>query len=210
MDKTITAIKVQKRNKRRVNVYVDGEYAFGISRVVAAWLQVGQKISNEKVIQLKSEDENEVAYQHALKLISYRDRSSAEVRQHLHKKQIPAETIDRILDRLGENGLLNDAQFADLWVENRNEFRPRSHRMLAIELRKKGISEAIIAQVLESTASDEELAYKAAQKQIRRYVGLEWQDFRRKLGSFLARRGFSYPTVNRIVEQMWADCRSEN
>ena len=209
MEKTITAIKVQKRNKRRVNVYVDGKYAFGISRVVAAWLQVGQKITDDKVIQLKSEDENEVAYQRALKLISYRERSSAEVRQHLRKKQLPAEIIDQVIGRLDENGLLNDERFAQLWVENRNEFRPRSHRMLAIELRKKGISDAIIAQVLESTASDEELAYRAAQKRIRRYVDLEWHDFRRKLGSFLARRGFSYPTVNLTVDQIWAEYRSE-
>lgn len=210
MEKTITAIKVQKRDKQRVNVYIDGIFAFGISRIVAAWLQVGQKITDEKVNQLKSEDENEVAYQHALKLISYRDRSSAEVRQHLSQKQIPAEIIDQVLDRLGENGLQDDERFANLWVENRNEFRPRSHRMLAVELRKKGVSEAVIAQVLETTATDEELAYKAAQKQVKKYINLEWQDFRRKLGSFLARRGFSYTTVNLTIDKIWAEYQSDN
>ena len=210
MEKTITAIKVQKRDRQRVNVYIDGDFAFGISRVVAAWLQVGQKITEEKVKQLKSEDEIEVAYQRALKIISYRDRSSAEVRENLRQKQIPEEIIDQVLVRLGKNGLLDDERFAQLWVENRNEFRPRSHRMLAIELRKKGISEAVIAQALENTVTDEELAYKAAQKQIRRYMNLEWQDFRRKLGSFLARRGFSYATVNLTVEQIWAENQSDN
>ena len=82
--------------------------------------------------------------------------------------------------------------------------------MLTLELQKKGISEDIISQVLENTTADEELAHKAAQKQIRRYMTLEWQDFRRKLGSFLARRGFSYETVDLTVHKIWAEYRSEN
>jgi regulatory protein len=210
MEKTITAIKVQKRDKQRVNIYVDGEFTFGVSRIVAAWLQVGQTLTDEKISQLRSEELDEVAYRRALKIISYRNRSVSEVRQHLRKKQIPDEVIDHVVDRLDQNGLLDDNQFANLWVENRNEFRPRSHRMLAIELRKKGIGEDIITQVLENTTADEELAYNAAQKQVRRYRTLDWQDFRRKLGSFLARRGFSYETVNLTVHQIWVENHSDN
>ena len=210
MEKTITAIKVQKRDKQRVNIYVDGEFTFGVSRIVAAWLQVGQTLTDEKISQLRSEELDEVAYRRALKIISYRNRSVSEVRQHLRKKQISDEIIDHVVYRLDQNGLLDDNQFANLWVENRNEFRPRSHRMLAIELRKKGIGEDIITQVLENTTADEELAYNAAQKQVRRYRTLDWQDFRRKLGSFLARRGFSYETVNLTVHQIWVENHSDN
>lgn len=210
MGKTITAITAQKRDKKRVNIFFDGEFAFGISRIVAAWLQVGQNLTDEQISKLISKDQDEVAYQRAIKLITYRDRSIAEIRQSLHQKQIPEEIIENVINRLGENGLLDDKRFANLWIENRNEFRPRSHRMLTLELRKKGISEDIISQVLENTTADEELAHKAAQKQIRRYMTLEWQDFRRKLGSFLARRGFSYETVDLTVHQIWAEYRSEN
>lgn len=210
MGKTITAITAQKRDKKRVNIFFDGEFAFGISRIVAAWLQVGQNLTDEQISKLISEDQDEVAYQRAIKLITYRDRSIAEIRQSLHQKQIPEEIIENVINRLGENGLLDDKRFANLWIENRNEFRPRSHRMLTLELQKKGISEDIISQVLENTTADEELAHKAAQNQIRRYMTLEWQDFRRKLGSFLARRGFSYETVDLTVHQIWAEYRSEN
>lgn len=210
MGKTITAITAQKRDKKRVNIFFDGEFAFGISRIVAAWLQVGQNLTDEQISKLISEDQDEVAYQRAIKLITYRDRSIAEIRQSLHQNQIPEEIIENVINRLGENGLLDDKRFANLWIENRNEFRPRSHRMLTLELQKKGISEDIISQVLENTTADEELAHKAAQKQIRRYMTLEWQDFRRKLGSFLARRGFSYETVDLTVHQIWAEYRSEN
>ena len=69
MNHTITALTLQKRNRERVNVYLDGEYAFGLARIVAAWLVVGQELSDEKITQLRIEDEREVAYQRALRLI---------------------------------------------------------------------------------------------------------------------------------------------
>ena len=49
MDQKITALKAQKRNPNRINVYLDGIFAFGLARVVAAWLQVGQTLSDEKI-----------------------------------------------------------------------------------------------------------------------------------------------------------------
>jgi regulatory protein len=66
MGRTVTAIKAQKRNKDRVSVYLDGEYAFGLARIVAAWLHVGQELSEEKIVLLTSQDEVEAAYARSL------------------------------------------------------------------------------------------------------------------------------------------------
>ncbi|PIZ25955.1 MAG: hypothetical protein COY47_03135, partial [Chloroflexi bacterium CG_4_10_14_0_8_um_filter_57_5] len=63
---TITAIKPQKKNPRRVNVYLDGEFAFGLSKLIAAWLKVGQTLPEEKIASLQAEDERETVYQKAL------------------------------------------------------------------------------------------------------------------------------------------------
>jgi len=82
--------------------------------------------------------------------------------------------------------------------------------MLFSELRKKGIHPDIINQVLEDTLSDEELALLAAEKQERKYRNLEWQDYRRKLSSYLARRGFSYAIINPVVNQVWTEGVAEN
>ena len=210
MGKKITALKAQKRNHQRVNVYLDGEFAFGLSRIVAAWLLVGQELTDERIAELKFEDELEMGYQRAIKFISYRMRSVSEVQQNLKKQGVSEDTIAAVIDRLQKNGLLDDLSFSQMWVENRNEFRPRSHRMLAIELQQKGIHSEIISQILEETTSDEELAYAAAQKQIRKYEQLEWQEFRRKLSSFLARRGFSYGTIKPVLEQVWTELQPEN
>ncbi len=70
MNYEITALKLQKRNRQRVNVYLDGEFAFGLARIVAAWLAVGQEIDDQKIAQLQQEDAREVAYQRALKFLT--------------------------------------------------------------------------------------------------------------------------------------------
>lgn len=209
MGKRITALKAQKRNHQRVNIYLDEEFAFGLSRIVAAWLHVGQELSPEEIKKLKLEDEKEYAYQRAIRYIGYRMRSVYEVQHHLRKKGVEDLVIEDVIDRLQKNGLLSDLNFAQMWIENRNEFRPRSHRMLSIELKQKGIRSDIISKILGETTSDEVLAYRAAQKQARKYKHLEWQIFRRRLSSFLARRGFSYSIINPIVDQVWKEQKIE-
>ena len=205
MEKQITALKAQKRNSQRVNVYLDGEFAFGLSRIVAAWLHVGQELSAEKIAELKVEDDLELAYQRAIRYLSYRMRSVFEVQQHLTQHGINNFVIEDVIERLQTNGLLDDLSFAQMWIENRNVFRPRSHRMMTIELNQKGIHYNTISQILEETISDDVLAYRAAKKQARKYKHLEKQEFRRKLGSFLARRGFSYSIINPVVDQVWTE-----
>lgn len=203
MTKTITNLKVQKRNQDRLNIYLDGDFAFGLSRFIAAWLQVGQELSDEVIAELLARDAEEIAYQKSIHFIGYRVRTTAEVEKHLKNKGIEPDTIDQVVRRLEKNGLLNDKQFAEMWVDNRNEFRPRSHRLLISELKKKGVNNEIIQSVIEKTTPEDELAYFAAQKRLTRYEHLDRQDFRKKLGSYLARRGFSYSTINPIITQIW-------
>jgi len=103
MEHKITALTAQKRNHQRVNVFLDGEFAFGLSRIVAAWLHVGQMISDEKIEQLKAEDEREVAYQQGLKYLAYRPRSLAETRLHLQSQDLSPASIEDALERLQKN-----------------------------------------------------------------------------------------------------------
>ena len=205
MDRKITAIIQQKRNRERVNIYLDEEYAFGLARIVAAWLQVGQYLSEEKIRLLQAEDAREIAYLKALKFIDYRERSEAEIRNHLKIRDITNGVIDDVIDRLHRSDLVDDRRFANNWVENRVEFRPRGRRALVYELRQKGISEEIIQESLEQI-NDEELAYQAAIKQAKKYHSLEWDDYRKKMLGFLSRRGFPYeissPTLTRVWDEL--------
>jgi regulatory protein len=208
--RTITALKAQKRNPQRINVYLDGEFAFGLARIVAAWLRVGQVLDEAKIEALQGDDAQEVAFQQALTYLGYRLRSAKEVQQNLREHGFSEELIAGVLERLGRNGLVDDRRFARAWLENRSEFRPRSRRALVVELRQKGLSDEVIEQALEETApADEDLAYQAALKHARRWENLEWPEFRRKLGGFLARRGFSYDIAAPVVGRVWAELRPE-
>ncbi|NJD59957.1 MAG: RecX family transcriptional regulator [Anaerolineales bacterium] len=200
----VTALKVQKKHPDRVNVYLDNQFSFGLSRITAAWLRVGQDLSPTKIAKLQAEDEREVAYIHALRYLDYRPRSRAEVRRNLEKHQIPPEVITDVFKRLERSGLVNDERFAKDWVENRSEFRPRSRRALAFELHQRGLNDSAIEKALESL-NEEALAYQAAIKQSRRYQGLDMRDFRNKLGSYLARRGFSYDVIKQVVSRVWEE-----
>lgn len=204
----ITALQVQKRNPNRVNIHLDGEFAFGLARIVAAWLRVGQELSEEKIEQLQTEDARERAFQQAMLFLSYRARSEAEIRQNLRKHEIPDPVIELTLERLRQGGLANDHQFAQAWVENRTTFRPRSRRMMALELRQKGLNEEAVSSAV-ANVDDEALAYEAAQKKVARYRALEWNDFRKKLSDFLARRGFSYSVIAPVVTRLWNEAHKD-
>ncbi len=206
--KKITALVVQKRNPNRVNVHLDGEYAFGLARIVAVWLRVGQELDEEKLKRLQVEDARERAVQQALLFLSYRARSESEIRQNLRKHEMPEEVIEETLARLRQDGLANDGQFAQAWVENRSTFRPRSRRMLAIELRQKGLDDEAVSSALEAV-DDEPLAYEAAKKRAPRLKALEWADFRKKLSEFLARRGFSYSVIAPVVTRIWNEVQKD-
>jgi len=204
----ITALQVQKRNPNRVNVHLDGEYAFSLARIVAAWLQVGQTLDEEKLSQLQADDARERAMQQAMLFLSYRARSEQEIRQNLSKHEIPDAVIEETLERLRQSGLANDKNFANAWVENRNTFRPRGRRALTLELRQKGIDDSIIESVLEDLDEDV-LAYEAGQKKASKLRVQEWSEFRKKLSDFLARRGFSYSVIAPIVSRLWSELHAE-
>ena len=211
--KKITAISVQKKNPNRVNIHLDGEYAFGVARITAAWLKIGEELSDEKIAKLLAEDAREWAYQQALLFLSYRARSEKEIRQNLRKHEMPEEVIEETIERLRKAGLANDNEFAQAWVENRSTFRPRSRRALAVELRQKGLDDETVHSAV-SGVDEEALAYEAAQKRLGRLTGLEWNEFRKKLSEFLARRGFPYsviaPIVTRLLSETHTDDQAKN
>jgi regulatory protein len=209
MIREITAISVQKKNPKRVNIYLDGEFAFGLSRITAAWLTVGQEITSEKISLLKSEDEIETAYQKSINYISYQPRTEQEVRQKLESNSYSNEIIDITVGKLLSIGLIDDQKFAKDWVDNRFEFRPRSKRALFYELRRRGIPTDYIEAATEDV-DDSVMAFKAASKQAHKYRTCDWKEFRKKMLGFLSRRGFNYEICAHTIKRTWDECILEN
>jgi regulatory protein len=201
----ITALEIQKRNKERVNVYLDGEYAFSLPLMEAARLKKGQTLSLSEVGELRTEDEISRAVDRAVRLLARRPRSVSEVRKNLTRKETPEPVIDSAIARLTQLGYLDDEAFARYWMENRDQFKPRGPRALRYELRQKGVARDIIEQVV-SDVDPADAAYRAAQDRARRMRGSTRFDFENRVGGFLQRRGFSYGTardaINRIADEL--------
>jgi regulatory protein len=205
---TITALKEQVKNKDRISVFLDGEYAFGLAKKLAFQLERGHQLSNQQIASLKVQDAEEKHYQRVLRLFQRRPRSEHEIRQYLERREVGLQAQDAIVRRLRESPLLDDAAFARTWVENRDAFRPRSSFALKMELRKKGIPEEIISDVL-IDHDDERAAYKAAEKAARRWREADHETFRRHVGAYLARRGFRYETIKPVVSHVWREITNQ-
>lgn len=206
---TITALKFQQRSRERVSVYLDGEYAFGLPALEAARLRHGQLLSDAEITALRALDEREHAYDQALRYLSFRPRSRAEVAQYLQRKRLTDEAAAEVLARLEEAGYLDDAAFARFWVDNRQRFRPRSRRALSYELRQKGVArqeveEAVVEQ------SDETAAWQAVESRLSRWSDLSADELRKKISGFLARRGFGYASIDRAYREACRVLQIEN
>ena len=173
----ITRLAVQKKNPKRINVYLDGNFAFGLYRDTAAWLEIGQVLTDDKISELLAADKKNEVMIKALDFISYKARTSQETRIKLLKAGYDENLIEKTLEQLSENGLLNDKEYAVQWVEDRQYLKPRSRRMLTYELRKKGISDEMIQSAVENV-DDYQSALEIAEKRLYRYDGLSKFEFR--------------------------------
>lgn len=204
----ITDLKVQKRNPNRLNVYLDGEFAFGVERIVGAWLSIGDEIDREKIESLLHKDEIEKAYVRALRIINVRPRSIYEVETRLKQAGFGEEILPVVVNRLQAAGLVSDRDFANAWVENRCAFRPRSKRVLVLELHQKGVAENEIQSAI-SNLDETALAAKTAEKYVSRCKDLPFDEFRKKMFGYLARRGFVYETASEVIQASWHSLQEE-
>jgi regulatory protein len=197
---TITALKFQQRNKERVNVYLDGEYAFGLDAIEAAQLRKGQVLSDTEIAALKAKDERNRAFKRAVRFLSYRPRSRVEIERYLRSKAIDEVVVDDVVTRLEQAKYLDDEAFAHFWLENRERFKPRGQRALRYELRQKGVSDEVISRVL-NELDDETAAWRAVEVRLRHWTNLSGDEFRQKVTSYLSRRGFDYSTISLTLKK---------
>ena len=145
-----------------------------------------------------------VARSIALNRIAVRDRTRHELAKALHAKNVPAEVADQVLDRLQEVGLVNDAAFAEAWVESRQQRRHLSRPALRRELQAKGVDRDEIDAALEAVDFGDELV-AARELARRRHAGiaeLAYPVRYRRLAGALSRRGFGSGIVTQVLREV--------
>ncbi|NQT04716.1 MAG: RecX family transcriptional regulator [Dehalococcoidia bacterium] len=202
----ITDLRTGKRRNKRLNIFLDGSFAFSLGAEVVAKenLQVGQELSSNRIESLTGDDEVQRCLEAAYRYLGYRPRSEFEIRERMQRRGFASETIDAAITRLKEQALLDDEAFAQFWKENRESFRPRSRWLTGLELKRMGVVNNVIEQVV-AGIDDEENAYRAALQKTRLCTPADYQSFRRRLGDYLRRRGFNYEVISHTVERIWQE-----
>jgi regulatory protein len=139
-------------------------------------------------------------YERVARYIAIRPRSKKEITDYLVRKKVSPALSTQIIAQLGESNLINDAEFAYWWVDQRSTFRPKGKRALLAELSQKGISREIAEKVINQQVNELPLAAAAAQKKLKTLSRFSPEDQRQKLTSFLLRRGFSWETIKSVLQ----------
>lgn len=204
----ITAIEPVGRRGGRVRIrFSDGRSEELAEELAAtAGLRADAELAEGTLEALLRSDEGWRAREAALRLLSYRHRTEAELRSRLRRGGFPPPVVDGCLDSLRERGLLDDSRFAEAFARDRVRLSPRGRRRVVQELRGRGVDADTAAAAVEEVLRDEEvgevdLAREAARRW-RRRPEEEPEKARRRLAGYLARRGFAHDAVRTVVEEL--------
>lgn len=201
--RTITKITPQKKNRNRLNVFLDGSYAFSVSdeTYVEFHLYKGKQISDKELDDILEVEKQHSAYALALRYLSYRMRTEKEVRQYLVEKEIEPFYIDRAIARLQEEKLLDDRLFAEAFVRDRIHRSTKGPQLIFQELKEKGVGEETIHQALSLYTREKqvELAYKQAEKTWKKGSRYPFQKRLERVKNALIRKGFSSSLAQEVV-----------
>ena len=198
----ITALQPQIRNKRRVSVFLDGNFLFGLSTetVGALGLRVGREVDRADLDRIAHEEQLHEARQYAFLLLSYKARTTSELKQRLARKGFSPDIVSSTLRRLAELKMIDDAGFARRFAEDRINIGHKGKWRVRGELLKRGIDRKQIDEAIAEAPDETAAAKEVAAKYVSRNRRLEPDVLKRRLYAFLARRGFSPDTIRTVID----------
>jgi regulatory protein len=207
---TITDLQLTK-NRKRINIYIDGEFSFAINKDVAvdSRLYKGLEITEKQIIKLKDSDSLQRCMDAAFSFLSYRPRSEMEVKQRLRRRGFSQEMIEKVIYKLKKKSFINDAEFVKYWIDNRAEFNPKGRTVLKIELKQKGIRRDLLNDML-GDVNEENNAYRAALKKSHVINNLEYDEFKSRLFTYLKWRGFGYEIIETVCKRIWQENKADS
>ncbi|NLW41402.1 MAG: hypothetical protein GXY96_10860 [Tissierellia bacterium] len=198
----ITKIEPQQ-NHERVNVYIDGKFAFGLMEEIKYkfGLREGMEIDRDFIEEVLLEEESLKAKNVALRFLAYRKRSKKEILDKLKDKGFDQAIIENTLDYLEGYNLIDDYDYAVSFVNDRINLKKYGPHRIKFELARRGISQEIIEKVL--TEDDEyPRALELAKKRLNYYRGDDRDKIYRKLSGYLQRRGYSYQCISKVLKEL--------
>ena len=195
----ITSITAQAKDKTRCNVYVDGRFCCGltIEAVVKNRLKVGQSVTPERLAEIQLESEKNTALDKALTHLSATRKTEKQIREFLQKKGYLPAVIEYVIEKLRSYGFLNDGEYAEAYVEQ--AAKRKGGRLIRMELRGKGVTDAEIDGALEGL--DEQAEMQTALALLQKYMRGKTADVQtlQKAYRHLMGKGFSYDVAKEAL-----------
>lgn len=211
----ITKIEPQKRNSKRVSIYIDDTFAFGVDMEVAyrTDLKEGKEVDKQFIESVIKKEEQFRANNYALNLLSFRARSEKEIYDRMLQKGYEPSVIANTIHYLKEQRYLNDKDFAEMFIKDKFELNRYGRNRIKTELLKKGVSKKLVNDLMEEVIHPDreyETARELAEKKMKSYQRDSKNAQHRKLSGFLLRRGYSYDIVSKVVKELIHLSRDED
>ena len=198
---TITAFKPQK-NQKRVNIYIDGEFGFGLDleNFLKLGLKLNQELTTLEIEEIIKKAEFQKTFDKLLRFVIVRPRSEKEIKDYLKRKKVHESLNEELFNRLNRLELINDTKFSKWWVDQRLVFKNKSKKDLKFELRAKGIKNEIIENTLEESEIDEvKIAKKLIEKKEYKWDKYEEKIRKQKIIQYLSGKGFGWDVIEKVI-----------
>ncbi len=212
MDNTprVTAIKPQKRNLHRYAIFVNDEFATGVSEevIVKLQLRLGEPVTTQRLAQIVAAEQDSQTQRAALNLLEHRARTRHELIRRLRIKGLPDESVQRVVEQLQAQGQINDEEFARQMARSLARSKHLSKQAILRKIGQAGVDREAAQTVIEQELADYDERHhseQAAHQQMRHLGGLEPTVQRRRLYSYLQRRGFPHALIVEVIDELLTD-----
>lgn len=200
----ITSITSQ-RNPERVNVFIDNEFAFGIFYTTKEdmKLEKGMEINEEFILKIKDRDQLHNAKSKAYNYLSFRQRTTKELRTYLLEKEFSISTAEQVINLLTEAGYIDDFEFAKIYIRDKSTYKNFGPYRLKNELIQKGISKEFIEIAIKEEYHEElQELIDLVKSKYSSIIHENSQKRYRRIGGFLQRRGHSFETIKKVLDSI--------
>jgi regulatory protein len=200
----ITSAEQQKNNKDRYSIYIDGKYEFSVAEedYIRLGLYEEKELTQEDIDYIKNCVNLNSAKYMGLKFISIKLRTGSEVRNKLQENGFDKDTIEAAIEELRAMGYLNDRIYVQKYLYDRSKLKPKSKKLLKMELQNKGLETELIDELLSSLDVDEEsIAENLLRKKFGKY-DLNDEKIKKKAYAFLHHRGFNFGLIEQTVKKV--------
>lgn len=206
----ITKIEKQKNNNKRYSIFIDNEFAFGIDEIDLLYykLKENEPLDNDKYNYILNKLLLKRAKDKALKYLGYKMRSKKQVEKKLEELEFPPNVINKVIKILEKYNYINDEDFAKAFIKEKMNLKGYGSFKIAYDLKMLGIDNHIFEKYLydQDFVDEDEKATALLLKKLKgnNIKNIDYKE-KQKLYSYLARRGFSYDSINKAFSNVLED-----